>query len=150
MFTVELYAKIRLAVMVDRLSRREAAKRFGVHRNTITKVLSFSVPPATADRSTADSFPAEITGSQIAWHDTLRGGYCRRQLEHGSRGGCERASAAQSGLQPAKLDKDERLSSGDQWRNQELFQHAADDAGRSRNQAKANRGDTTPARGFAD
>ena len=27
MFTVELYAKIRLAVMVDRLSRREAAKR---------------------------------------------------------------------------------------------------------------------------
>jgi len=45
MFTVELYAKIRIAVMVDGLSRREAAKRFGVHRNTITKMLSFSVPP---------------------------------------------------------------------------------------------------------
>ena len=44
MFTVELYAKIRHAVMVDGLSRREAAKRFGVHRNTITKMLSFSVP----------------------------------------------------------------------------------------------------------
>ena len=44
MFTVELYAKIRLAVMVDGLSRRQAAK-FGVHRNTITKMLSFSVPP---------------------------------------------------------------------------------------------------------
>jgi hypothetical protein len=27
------------------------------------------------DRSTADAFPAEITGSQIAWHDTLHGGY---------------------------------------------------------------------------
>jgi len=27
------------------------------------------------DRGTADSFPAEITGSQIAWHDTLHGGY---------------------------------------------------------------------------
>jgi hypothetical protein len=27
------------------------------------------------DRSTADSFPAEITGSTIAWHDTLHGGY---------------------------------------------------------------------------
>jgi transposase len=26
-------------VMVDGLSRREAAKRFGVHRNTITKML---------------------------------------------------------------------------------------------------------------
>src|ERR1700758_3149080 len=31
--------------MVEGLSRREAAKRFGVHRNTITKMLSFSVPP---------------------------------------------------------------------------------------------------------
>ena len=45
MFTVELYAKIRHAVMVDGLSCREAAKRFGVHRNTIAKMLSFSVPP---------------------------------------------------------------------------------------------------------
>ena len=42
---MDLYAKIRHAVMVDGLSRREAAKRFGVHRNTITKMLSFSVPP---------------------------------------------------------------------------------------------------------
>jgi hypothetical protein len=31
------------AVVVDGLSRREAAKRFGVHCNTITKMLSFSV-----------------------------------------------------------------------------------------------------------
>ena len=46
MFTVELYAGIRRAVMVDGLSRREAAKRFGVHRNTITKMLQFSVPRA--------------------------------------------------------------------------------------------------------
>ncbi len=27
------------------------------------------------DRGTADSFPAKITGSQIAWHGTLHGGY---------------------------------------------------------------------------
>ena len=45
MFTVELYAGIRRAVMVDGLSRREAAQRFGVHRNTISKMLQFSVPP---------------------------------------------------------------------------------------------------------
>jgi transposase len=44
MFAVELYAGIRRAVMVDGLSRREAVKRFGVHRNTITKMLQFSVP----------------------------------------------------------------------------------------------------------
>jgi transposase len=45
MFTVELYAAIRRAVMADGLSRREAAKRFGVHRNTITKMLQYSIPP---------------------------------------------------------------------------------------------------------
>ena len=45
MFTVELYAGIRRAVMVEGLSRREAAKRFGVHRNTITKMLQYPVPP---------------------------------------------------------------------------------------------------------
>ena len=39
MFAVELYARIRRAVMIEGLSRREAAKRFGVHRNTITKML---------------------------------------------------------------------------------------------------------------
>ena len=45
MFTVELYAGIRRAVMVEGLSRREVARRFGVHRNTISKMLQFSVPP---------------------------------------------------------------------------------------------------------
>ena len=45
MFTVELYARIRRAVMVEGLSRREAATHFGVHRNTVTKMLQFSVPP---------------------------------------------------------------------------------------------------------
>jgi transcriptional regulator with XRE-family HTH domain len=38
-------AKIRRAAMVDGLSRREAAKRFGVHRNTISKMLQLSIPP---------------------------------------------------------------------------------------------------------
>ena len=49
MFTVELYAGIRRAVMVDGLSRREAAKRFGVHRNTITKMLC--VPKTSSELS---------------------------------------------------------------------------------------------------
>ena len=47
MFTVELYARIRRAVMVNGLSRREAARRFGVHRNTISKMLLYSVPPGS-------------------------------------------------------------------------------------------------------
>ena len=55
MFTVELYAAIRRAVMADGLSRREAAKRFGVHRNTITKMLQYSVPPGYRRRERAVS-----------------------------------------------------------------------------------------------
>jgi transposase len=45
MFTVELYARIRRAVMIEGLSRREAAQRFGVHRNTVAKMLLYAVPP---------------------------------------------------------------------------------------------------------
>ena len=45
MFTVELYGRIRRAVMIEGLSRREAAQRFGVHRNTIAKMLLYAVPP---------------------------------------------------------------------------------------------------------
>ena len=64
MFTVELYAKIRRAVMVEGLSRREAAKRFGVHRNTITKMLSFSVPPGYRRRERPAS---KKLGPHMAW-----------------------------------------------------------------------------------
>ena len=35
MFTVEFYAGIRRAVMVDGQSRREVAKRFGVHTSPV-------------------------------------------------------------------------------------------------------------------
>ena len=65
---MELYAKIRLAVMVDRLSRREAAKRFGVHRNTITKMLSFSVPPGYRRRERPVS---KKLGPYVAWIDAI-------------------------------------------------------------------------------
>ena len=68
MFTVELYAGIRRAVMVDGLSRREAAKRFGVHRNTITKMLQFSVPPGYRRREPASVEELGIwRGSTRSW-----------------------------------------------------------------------------------
>ena len=67
MFTVELYAGIRRAVMVDGLSRREAAKRFGFHRNTISKMLQFSVPPGYRRRERPAS---KKLGPYMAWIDT--------------------------------------------------------------------------------
>lgn len=42
---LELYARVRHAVMVGRMSRREAARLFGINRRTIEKMLRFSVPP---------------------------------------------------------------------------------------------------------
>jgi len=42
---VELYARVRYAVRIEELSRREAARRFGIVSRTVAKTLSFSVPP---------------------------------------------------------------------------------------------------------
>ncbi len=68
MFTVELYARVRRAVMVDGLSRREAARQFGVHRNTVSKMLEFSVPPGYRRRGRAVS---KKLGPHLAWIDSL-------------------------------------------------------------------------------
>ena len=68
MFTVELYAKVRHAMMIEGLSRREAAKRFGIHRNTITKMLSFSVPPEYRRRERPAS---RRLGLFMAWIDAI-------------------------------------------------------------------------------
>ncbi len=45
MKAVELYGKVRHAVRIAGLSRREAARRFGLDPRTVAKMLSFSVPP---------------------------------------------------------------------------------------------------------
>ncbi len=45
MYSVELYRRIRLACRHEGLSGREAARRFGVDRKTVAKILAHSVPP---------------------------------------------------------------------------------------------------------
>lgn len=42
---MELYARVRRAVVVDKMSEREAAKQFGLARETVRKMLRYSVPP---------------------------------------------------------------------------------------------------------
>ena len=42
---VELYGQVRYAVQIEGISRREAARRFGIDPRTVSKMLSFSVPP---------------------------------------------------------------------------------------------------------
>ena len=42
---MELYARVRRAVVVDKMSEREAAQQFGLARETVRKMLRYSVPP---------------------------------------------------------------------------------------------------------
>ena len=42
---MELYVRVRRACMVDGMSTREAARVFGLHRDTVRKMLEYSVPP---------------------------------------------------------------------------------------------------------
>ena len=42
---MELYGRVRHAVQIEGLSRREAARRFGIDPRTVAKMMAFSVPP---------------------------------------------------------------------------------------------------------
>lgn len=42
---MELSREVRLAVVEQRPSHREAARRFGIERRTVKKMLSYSAPP---------------------------------------------------------------------------------------------------------
>jgi len=45
MFKVELYGRVRRAVLVEGRSQRAVAREFGIARKTIQKMLRYSVPP---------------------------------------------------------------------------------------------------------
>jgi len=45
MYGVELYSKVRIAVLRDGLSQREAARRFGIDRGTVAKMVGHAAPP---------------------------------------------------------------------------------------------------------
>ena len=45
MFAVEVYAAVRHFVLIERNSQREAARVFGLSRETVSKMCRFSLPP---------------------------------------------------------------------------------------------------------
>ncbi len=56
MKVVELYGRVRYAVQIAGLSRREAARRFGIDPRTVAKMMKFSAPPGYV-RSKAPARP---------------------------------------------------------------------------------------------
>ena len=45
MYKVDVYLRVRRAVMVEGMSIQETARTFGLHRDTVRKMLAYSVPP---------------------------------------------------------------------------------------------------------
>lgn len=45
MFKVELYGRVRRAVLVDGLSQRAVAREFGISRKSVRKMVAFALPP---------------------------------------------------------------------------------------------------------
>ena len=45
MYKVDVYLRVRRSAMVEGMNIREAARTFGLHRDTVRKMLAYSVPP---------------------------------------------------------------------------------------------------------
>ena len=56
MFQVDVYLRVRRGVMVEGMSIREASRVFSLHRDTVRKMLAYSVPPV-ARRQTSPRRP---------------------------------------------------------------------------------------------
>ena len=52
MYHVDLYLRVRLACHRDGLSQRGAARRFGIDRKAVAKILKHSVPPEAVSGET--------------------------------------------------------------------------------------------------
>ena len=60
MYQVDVYLRVRRAVMVYGMSIREASRVFGLRRDTVRKILAYSVPPGyrLKDKRQAGIFPS--------------------------------------------------------------------------------------------
>jgi transposase len=96
---VELYARVRHAVLIEGISARAAADRFGINPRTVSKMLKFSIPPGYVRkkppvRPKLDAFTGVIDAILIADQDrpkkqrhTSKRIFERLRDEHGFTGG---------------------------------------------------------------
>jgi transposase len=96
MFAVETYAAVRRFVFVEGKSRREAARVFGLSRETVAKMCRYSVPPGYV-RSKDPEKPKLgpllpvidwiLEADKTAQSHTAKRIFERLQIEHGFSGG---------------------------------------------------------------
>ena len=67
MYKVELYVRVRRAWMVEGMSTREAARVFGLHRDTVRKMLEYSVLPGYRRQSPPRRPKPESTDAERPW-----------------------------------------------------------------------------------
>ncbi len=99
MYSVDLYGRVRRACHVEGMSIREAARVFGLHRETVSKMLRFSVPPGyrrsepvrrpklDAFRGVIDRILDEDRSAPRKQRHTVKRIFERLRDEHGFEGG---------------------------------------------------------------
>ena len=73
MYRVDVYLRVRRAVMVEGKSIREVSREFGLHRDTVRKMLAYSVPPGYRRQSPPKSVPnwsPSLVSSTGSWRTT--------------------------------------------------------------------------------
>ena len=64
MYSVDVYLRVRRAVMVEGVSIREASRVFGLHRDTVRKMLAYS---SAAGLPATDSTPEASKAGAFHW-----------------------------------------------------------------------------------
>ena len=126
---MELYARVRRAVQIDQMSEREAARTFGLSRETVRKMLKFSLPPgyrrqAPIRRPKLDAYIAvidQILESDKSIHRKQRHSvkriFERLRDEHRYRGGYTVVCSSSTWTALRKFSKSLQVSrrSADRW-----------------------------------
>ena len=71
MYHVEIYVRVRRACMVEGMSVREASRVFGLHRDTVRKMLAYSAPPGYR-RQDPPRRPTVHAAGQIGFRSRFR------------------------------------------------------------------------------
>ena len=58
MYSVEMYVQVRRACMVEGMSVREASRVYGLHRDTVRKMLAYSLSPGYRRKRPANRVPS--------------------------------------------------------------------------------------------